>query len=99
MNIKSREDSLKWRWDGKKLKNKTGLVLDIDVNNQKPGAKVSGYNEHGGANQHWRMERDMIVSESCGLALDIMDNNRNPGAAVKAWTKGHTQNQMWKIEN
>merc|ERR1711892_228707 len=46
MNIKSREDSLKWRWDGKKLKNKTGLVLDIDVNNQKPGAKVSGYNEH-----------------------------------------------------
>jgi len=37
MNIKSREDSLKWRWDGKKLKNKTGLVLDIDVNNQKPG--------------------------------------------------------------
>ena len=63
------------------------------------GAKVSGYNEHGGANQHWRMERDMIVSESCGLALDIMDNNRNPGAAVKAWTKGHTQNQMWKIEH
>ena len=37
MNIKSREDCLKWRWEGKILKNKTGLVMDIDVNNQNPG--------------------------------------------------------------
>jgi hypothetical protein len=39
MNIKSRDDCLKWKWDGKILKNKSGLVLDIDVNNQRPGKK------------------------------------------------------------
>ena len=37
MNIKSRDDCLKWKWEGKILKNKTGLVLDLDVNNEKQG--------------------------------------------------------------
>merc|ERR1711942_578704 len=99
MNTKSREDSLKWRWEGKILKNKTGLVLDIDVNNQHPGARVCGYNQHGGENQLWRMDKNHIISEHSDLVLDIMDNNRNPGAQVKAWTRGHhCQNQMWNIE-
>jgi len=100
MNIKSREDCLKWRWEGKILKNKTGLVMDIDVNNQNPGARVCGYNQHGGENQHWRMDRNHIISEHSGLVLDIMNNNMNPGAAVKAWTRGHhSKNQMWNIEH
>jgi len=100
MNIKSREDCLKWKWEGSVLKNKTGLVLDLDVNNQKPGAKVSGYNYHGGPNQQWRMERDHIVNQSTGMVLDILNNDRNPGAAVKVWNKGHhSQNQMWRIEH
>jgi len=100
MNIKSREDGLKWKWEGRILKNKTGLVLDIDVNNQRPGARVCGYNEHGGENQHWKMDMNHIISEHSGLVLDVLDNNRNPGAAVKAWTRGHqSPNQMWKIEH
>merc|ERR1711892_509767 len=100
MNVKSRDDCLKWKWEGKILKSKTGLVLDIDVNNQRPGAKVCGYNEHGGANQHWRMDKEHIISDHSGLVLDILNNDRNPGAAVKAWTRGHhSQNQLWKIEH
>ena len=47
MNTRSREDSLKWRWEGKILKNKTGLVLDIDVNNQHPGNIVNIFSLQG----------------------------------------------------
>lgn len=99
MNIKSRDDCLKWKWEGKILKNKTGLVLDLDVNNQKQGGNICGYNEHGGANQHWRMDREQIISESSGMVLDILNNNRNPGAVVKAWTRGNGQNQKWRMEH
>ena len=63
------------------------------------GGRVSCYPEHGGHNQHWRMDGHHIVSEESGLVLDILNNNSNPGALVSVWTKGHhNQNQMWTIQ-
>merc|ERR1711915_824460 len=99
-SIKSRENRLWWRWEGGILRNKTGLVLDIEGSNMKPGARVLGYSFHGGSNQQWRMEGGNILSKTSGLALDILNNNVNPGATVSVWTKGHqSKNQMWTMEN
>ena len=43
MKVKGKEDCIKWKWEGKILKNKTGFVLDLDVNNQRPGNRLNIY--------------------------------------------------------
>jgi len=45
-----------WSFEGQKVVNRAGEVLDIKGQNKENGAEVTSYKYNGGSNQHWRRE-------------------------------------------
>lgn len=45
-----------WRFDGNKVVNQSGDVLDISRGNSSDGAEICAYKHHGKENQRWRKE-------------------------------------------
>ncbi|KAH7027205.1 ricin B lectin domain-containing protein [Microdochium trichocladiopsis] len=86
-----------------------GTCLDLTEGYQRNGAEVIGFNYHGAANQHWRldkverMDRDIwptwnLVNVMSGTAMTMDDPNI--GAPVTCWKHTrHTNDprQMWHL--
>jgi len=45
-----------WRWEGRKIHNQSGLVLDIKGASNHEGAELVAFKDNGQSNQHWLKE-------------------------------------------
>jgi len=69
-----------------------GTCLDAAGSSPKVGANVSSYQCHGGSNQQWKFEGNLLVNGS-GLCLDISKSDNNLGV----WTCHGGANQQWAL--
>jgi GTP-binding protein EngB required for normal cell division len=74
-----------------------GMVLDIWQSSKANGAKVILHTKHGGSNQKWRYENEMLVSQMHGKVLDLHGDSKGPETPMHVWTAHGGSNQKWKF--